>query len=329
MGEGEREYWCFVPNAVDLLQKRDSREKAQEAQKGARSRLRASATARRAARAGRDLVIYYVVDDWTKFHNLDGEWMGGKERELLGRADVVFAASGVLEREMKERGRGDVHYVSHGVEYGKFAAALGSETVVPDDVAGLPKPVVGFYGNIHPWVDLGLVAELARRKPAWSFVLIGHPYVDVGALKALPNVHCLGRREHDELPAYCRAFDVAVIPYDMGQVRMESVNPVKTRELLAAGVPIVASDVPELRQFGDRVLIGRTIEEWVSALEKQIERSDRRAISESVKNDDWSARVRQIRDIVDAGRPAAPGIGEWPVFVPPEKAELRRGTQDD
>jgi glycosyltransferase involved in cell wall biosynthesis len=190
----------------------------------------------------------------------------------------------------------------HGVEFARFAMALDKTLPAPSDVAGLPKPVIGFYGNLHPWVDFNCVASLAIARPAYSFVLIGEPYADVSALEALPNVHLLGRREHGVLHYYCRAFDVAIIPYDMSNPRMESVNPVKTKELLAAGLPVVASDVPELRNYGDNVMTCTTPEEWLAALDRQVARNDHVAISESVSEESWENKVVAIRGIVDVAK---------------------------
>jgi glycosyltransferase involved in cell wall biosynthesis len=258
-------------------------------------------------------VIYYCVDDWTQFHNLDGEYLGRKERQLVTRADTIFAASRFLADKLQQTVTSSssgsriadpasapkVHYMPHGVEHAKFAAALTPETATPVDVSRIPHPIIGFYGNLHSWVDVRLIADLAAACQDWQFVLIGHPYDDVSPVESLPNVHLLGRREHDELPAYCRAFDVAVIPYDMSSNRMESVNPVKTKELLAAGLPVVASAVPELAGMEPDVVIARSVAEWLSAIEAQLSREDRQAISRRVKQEDWVEKVTEIRGLVD------------------------------
>jgi glycosyltransferase involved in cell wall biosynthesis len=276
MGDGPIEYWCFVPNAVDLLPP--------------------TLATRHSPLATRHAVVYYCVDDWSKFTYLDAEWISKKERELVRVADIIFTPARYLVEKMASLTEGGrpVHYIPHGVEYQKFRAALAVRTL-PEDVAGIKKPVIGFYGNIYPWVDLNLVAELARRRPDWSFVLIGGIFCDVARLQGLANVHLLGRKEHDDLPRYCAAFDVGMIPYDLADPRMESVNPVKAREILAAGVPIVASDVPELRMFGEDVLIAKTPDEWVHGIERQMRRDDRERVSRSVQNDDWADRVATIR----------------------------------
>ncbi len=336
------EYWCFVPNAVDLLPRAAGRQNDFSVSAGIWQNDFGQNDCR-------DKIVYYCADDWGQFQNLDGAWMNVKEQELVAHADAVFVTSRFLQKKLSEIGFEQeeaedaememektpnnqqptpnaqqipqnpesgtpnselrtlnsvppVRYLPHGVEYSRFAQALDKAQPVPEDVAGLRKPIIGFYGNLHSWVDFAVVEAIATARQEWSFVLIGETYVDVAALEALPNVHLLGRREHGVLHDYCRAFDVAIIPYDMSNPRMESVNPVKTKELLAAGLPVVASDVPELRNYGDDVLTCTGTAAWLDALDRQVAREDHAAISERVREESWENKVAAIRVIVDKAK---------------------------
>lgn len=274
---GTTEYWCFVPNAVDLLPP---------------------------LLDPHDRVIYYCADDWTQFHNLDGSWMQQKEQRLLERVHQVFVTSRYLEETLRSRMKNNaqtpVTLMTHGVDFARFSKACDKNLALPADIAAVPSPRIGFYGNLHPWVDFKRIAAMATARPQWSFVLIGEPYAKMDSLNGLANVHCLGRRDHAMLPDYCRGFDAAMIPYDMSHVRMQSVNPVKTKELLAAGVPVVASRIPELEGYGDCVLLCDRLDAWLAALEQQIQLSaeQRIAISESVRDEDWDQKVRRIRELI-------------------------------
>ena len=276
MGRENIELWAFIPNAVDF-----------------------------AGCLGEKKIVYYCPDDWTKFTFLDANWINRCEQELLRKANVVFATSRYLVDKFRPIAKDRVHYLPHGVNYAHFSAALDPATVVPPDLAALPKPVIGFYGNLYDWIDFDLLAELARLQPAWSFVMIGPVVADISRFQGVPNVHFLGRREPQQLPAYCKGFDVALIPYRLTDPRMESVNPVKLRELLAAGVPVVATDVPEIRGLSQFAQIAQTPSQFIAALTGQIEETQRnpgrrREISEERRQDTWSNRVREIRRIVDA-----------------------------
>lgn len=281
MGNGPVEYWCSVPNAVDLLP-----------------------TERTVNEGQRSMVIYYCVDDWSKFEGLDGAWLEQKEVAMLKRVHIVFTpAAYLVDKCRRVRGSGssdslNVFHVPHGVEYSKFARALDDVTTVPADIAGLPRPVVGFYGNIYSWIDFDLIAEMAKRRPGWSFVMIGQVYCDISRFDSISNVHFIGRREHDRLPEYCKGFNVAMIPYDLKDPRMQSVSPVKTRELLAAGVPVAAVRIPELSNCGGNVVMCDGVDDWLATLERLAARTDHVDISRQMQREDWSVRVREIRQRV-------------------------------
>ena len=272
-----REFWTFGPTAVDYL--------------GCFNEAK---------------VVYYCVDDFSKFHYLDAAWIARCEALLLQRANVIFASSRYLEGKFRQL-VGDkvpVHYMPHGVNHAHFATALATDTVVPADIARLPKPVIGFYGNLYEWIDFDLLEQLARQRQQWSFVMIGPVFCDVSRFQSVPNVIFLGRREAHDLPAYCKGFDAAIIPYKLADTRMESVNPIKLRELLAAGVPVVAADLPEVRNLSAFVTPCRTVADFQDGLENslRIARDNgnlRQQISRERQRDDWSNRVREVRQIVD------------------------------
>lgn len=271
MGKGSIELWAFIPNAVDYLDA-----------------------------FGESKVVYYGVDDWSKYPGIDHEWVLTCERKLLERADVVFVSSRYLEERARTIAGARVNYMPHGVWFDKFSAAAVGQCEIPADILCLPSPRIGFYGNIHDWIDFKLLDELAVARPHWSFIMIGPVYCDVAGLAARKNICFLGRREAGQLPSYCRGFDVALIPYSLSDPRMESVNPVKLREMLAAGVPVVTTGIPEVRGISHYVKTARTTEEFLKALDESLAaRYDRKAISDERRVDDWPLRVQQIRNTVD------------------------------
>src|SRR5204863_5959509 len=116
--------------------------------------------------------------------------------------------------------------VRHGVDYRHFVQACDSATRVPADLAALPKPVIGFFGLVAEWLDMDAIAACARAYPRGSVVLIGKvaPDADVRQLQELPNVHFFGRRTYDALPAYCKGFDVALMPFKVNELTLNA-NP--------------------------------------------------------------------------------------------------------
>lgn len=199
---------------------------------------------------GESLLVYYCIDEWSHFHALDRARIVAMERELCRRADVVFATSHPL-LEAKRAHNPETHLALHGVDQAHFARALAAETQVPDDIARLPRPVLGFIGLIEDWVDLDLVADLAARRPDWSIALIGKAKVDTARLAGLRNVHLLGRKPYAQLPGYCKAFDAALIPFVVNELT-RNVNPIKLREYFSAGLPCVSTEIPAVRDYAER-----------------------------------------------------------------------------
>jgi glycosyltransferase involved in cell wall biosynthesis len=248
---------------------------------------------------GERLVVYHCVDEYSEFTGTDKAAVAGMEERLLAKADVVIASSQLLY-ERKRRDNAPTFLVTHGVDVEHFRRACRSDTVVPDDLAALPRPVIGFYGLIADWVDLELFRFLAVSRPQWSFALIGRTQTDVGPLQGLPNVHLLGRKDYQLLPAYCKGFDVAILPFVINDLT-NAANPLKLREYLAAGLPVVASAIPEVEKLDGLVAIGRTPTEFLSQVEAvlrsgatgpQLERS------RAVEGESWTSKIDHLSDLV-------------------------------
>jgi glycosyltransferase involved in cell wall biosynthesis len=183
-----------------------------------------------------------------------------------------------------------------------FERALSEDTRVPDDLARLPSPVLGFYGTIADWVDTGLLAEVARLRPDWTLALIGTVLIGTSTLERLPNVHLLGRRPYGLLPAYCKGFDVALIPY-LESDQLVYRNPIKLREYLAAGLPVVSTPVPEVERYSDWCARVESAGEMVAAVESALagDSPERRAErSLSMADETWEARAAKVAETVDA-----------------------------
>jgi uncharacterized SAM-binding protein YcdF (DUF218 family) len=195
------------------------------------------------------LVIYYCADDFAAT-SAAARRVAPSEEALFRRTDLVFVTSERLQQKAS-RFSPHVHAFPAGVDFAKFDAARRSTNGVPADLATLKRPLVGYVGAVHVWVDQPLLAAVADRMPEATFVVIGPEQVDVTALTARANIALLGQRPHDEVPAYVKAFDVALVPYLRSDFT-ESVYPVKLNEYLAMGVPVVATDLPEIRRFNER-----------------------------------------------------------------------------
>ena len=129
--------------------------------------------------------------------------------------------------------------------------------------------MIGFFGLIERWIDLDLVAYLADARPSWTFLMIGRVAVPDAEAPKRPNIVYLGRRPYETLPAYGKAFTAAIIPYRLTRQVLHS-NPIKLREYLAMGRPIVSVSAPEIDKFADWVAIARTREEYLAKLDQAV-----------------------------------------------------------
>jgi len=189
-------------------------------------------------------VLYYCVDDFASFTGYDREQVLRDEADLCRRADLVVTTSHALQKAKKPLNPNTI-LVPHGVDYEHFSKAVTNSLPVPEDMRDIPHPILGFFGLIRDWVDLDLLAEVAKHRPDWHIVLLGDSTVDLAPYRDIPNMHFLGRRPYASLPAYCRCFDVGLIPFKINELT-KSVNPIKLREYLAAGLPVVSTPLPEV-----------------------------------------------------------------------------------
>lgn len=262
--------WTFLPTAVGLVGK-----------------------------LGERAVIYHCVDDHAEFRGVDGATLRRAERDLVKAADIVFTSSELLWRERgQENPR--TYFIPHGVDVDQFARALTPDLPLPADLRAIPRPIVGFCGLIADFVDRELIAEAARRRPTWSFVLIGRCVSDVRGLSSLSNVHVLGQRPYHSLPEYFRGFDVGIIPFRVNALTVRA-NPLKLREYLAAGLPVVSTPLPEVARYGALVHVADGAPAFVDGIERAIEErgeSFSEARVAAMRAESWESRVEEMCRII-------------------------------
>lgn len=248
---------------------------------------------------GEEMLIYYCVDEYTAFSGVSGESLAQMERELLAKSKLVIVSSDRLYQS-KCQHNPRTALVRHGVDFSHFRGALDADRQVPEDLSRLPGPIIGYFGLIaNDWVDLDLIAHVAEKFPHASIVMLGKITMDVSPLKRFANVHFLGRKPYQTLPSYCRGFDAAIIPFPINEATLNS-NPLKAREYLAAGLPVISTAIPEVESLGG-CRIGRTRDEFVNQIEQALVEAGPRSIrSETMRNESWEARLAEITRHVSA-----------------------------
>ena len=257
-------------------------------------------------RLGESMVVYHCVDEYSAFAGVARETLQRMERDLIRKAHVVFTSSEELAEERRLHNP-QTFFVSHAVDVAHFSRAL-SDVTLPPDIAGLKRPIIGFFGLIAEWIDLALLREIALARPEWSVVLIGKATTDLGPVRDVPNVHLLGQKPYEALPAYCKAFDVGLIPFRLNELTRKA-NPLKLREYLAAGLPVVSSDLPEVRRYEPLVRVASGVDGFIHAVEAALEDGGdtaRRLRVEAMRSESWEARVEELSRRISGARRREP-----------------------
>jgi glycosyltransferase involved in cell wall biosynthesis len=247
------------------------------------------------------MVIYHCVDEYSAFSGVPREALMRMEQDLVRRADLVLTSGERLGDERRALNE-HTHFVSHGVDVDHFARTLDPRTEIPADIRGIPRPIVGFFGLLADWVDIDTFRAIATARPQWSVVLIGKAATDIESLRGIPNLHILGQKPYGALPGYCRAFDVGIIPFRVNELTVRA-NPLKLREYLAAGLPVVSTPLPEVARYDGLVRLASSPEAFIHAVEAAL--ADRSEIAkarrvDAMRTEGWIARVEEISALIAA-----------------------------
>jgi glycosyltransferase involved in cell wall biosynthesis len=215
-------------------------------------------------------LVFDCMDELSAFAGAPPDLLA-LETELLARADLVFTGGQSLFEAKRDRNR-RVHAFPSGVDVAHFSRAREPHAE-PIDQAPIPHPRLGFFGVVDERLDTTLLGNVARQRPEWQFVILG-PFakIDPAQLPRTANIHYLGMKNYDELPAYLAGWDVALMPFARNAAT-QFISPTKTPEYLAAGRPVVSTSIRDVvRPYGEQhlVAIADTTEQFVDAIDKAL-----------------------------------------------------------
>jgi glycosyltransferase involved in cell wall biosynthesis len=254
------------------------------------------------------LLVYDCLDA-VAAHRPGQEEIEAAESELARRADVVLATTPELEARMRRRNPRTV-LVPNAADYDHFSRRI-PPGAVPPELRVLPRPVIGYVGEVADWFDTFLVHALAVRQPRWSIVLVGPATADARRALTDSNVHFLGRRPYSELPRYLAGFDCCLIPFRASPLTA-AVSPIKLYEYLAAGKPVVSTPLPSVLPFEGDVLVAAG-PRFLEAVEEAVRGARDAAAAEArrrrARAHTWDQRVARILEALQ-GAEAAHHTGE-------------------
>jgi glycosyltransferase involved in cell wall biosynthesis len=249
-----------------------------------------------AGRLGEKLLLYQVSDkyDTNEDSALSAQVIREYDRQLKDAADVVLYSGRKLFSEATEPHR---FFLEQAVDFEHFAHLRGEPAA---ELAGIPHPILGYFGTMDYVMDTELMAEVARLRPDWHWVMLGlkSNLVQVSA----PNIHFLGSKPYGSLPQYIQRFDVCVLPWRETNTFTSYGSAIKVREYLATGKPVVMAPLYEYLQTPG-LRFYRGAQEFIAQVEAAMKNdtpalaAERQAV---VKEGTWDERARQLAALINS-----------------------------
>lgn len=250
------------------------------------------------------LVVYQVSDKYDENsmdHATDPATIRRLHERAIDSADVILYSGRKLFDEA-ERGRERSHLLEQAVDFEHWSRVGSGGLEVAEEVARIPRPRLGYFGAIEPWlIDQELIRRAASERPAWNWVFIGNKSRGV-EVERLPNTHFLPPVAYNELPRYAAGFDVCVLPWETERAFTSYGSAIKVREYLATGKPVVISPLPEYEPMQGVLRIARSREDFFRLVEDALNENDpeaARARQASVASGTWDARAEWVSGLIE------------------------------
>lgn len=257
-------------------------------------------------------IVYDCMDELSAFKGAPAH-LKDREAALMRRASLVLTGGQSLY-EAKRTQHHNIHPFPSAVDVAHFAQAR-TISAEPDDLRSVPRPRLGFFGVIDERMDLALVDGVAEARPDWQLVMLGPVVkIDPATLPARRNIHYLGSRSYDQLPAYIAGWDVALLPFARNDAT-RFISPTKTPEYMAAGKPVVSTSIRDVvRPYGQTglVRIADNVPAFVRACEAAMAED---AVARITRGDaflrqlSWDGTWNRIQLLLEATLAPATGTG--------------------
>jgi glycosyltransferase involved in cell wall biosynthesis len=235
-------------------------------------------------------IIYYCVDDFSEWPGMEKQLILDLEGRLLQQTDAVICTSQILYEKFKDYY--PTHLLKHGVDLELFSSHAPVEHRCLDRI---PSPRVGYFGNIDQRTDFHFIQKLALALPYISFVFTGPTQANVSALKMHPNIFFTGAIPYEELPSVVQGWDACLLPYHLNALT-RNINPLKLKEYLATGKPVISTPLPDVCELSEfvKIIEARNIAGWRNAIDEAISGQwvpDKKALGEFLANESWTRKA--------------------------------------
>jgi glycosyltransferase involved in cell wall biosynthesis len=221
------------------------------------------------------------------------------ERYLAQSVDTVIYTAENLKAHIENLRPRAMYHVPNGVNFEHFSK---TQAIMPVDLNGIPRPIAIYVGAMDSWFDYELVNQIAESLPNISFVFIGPDRNMRAMIKNIHNIYLLGSRNYTLLPEYLAQADVGIIPFNVKKYPelVNSVNPLKLYEYMAAGLPVVATEWQELKNLKSPAILCKSSEEFVEGIKLAIsKKADKSEYQNYAKTKDWNQTINHLLGILD------------------------------
>jgi len=247
-----------------------------------------------------DTVVYDCMDELSLFKGAP-QHLIDQEKFLLANADIVFTGGKSLY-ESKKKMHDNVYCFPSSVDEDHFSQSLLAEEV-PNDIRQIAAPIVGYFGVIDERIDYDLIRETANLLPKINFVMIG-PFAKIEEhdLPRAENIHYLGMKTYDLLPAYLRGFDIAMMPFALNDAT-KYISPTKTLEYMAAAKPIISTKITDVvNDYSHCVKLVSNASEFASEIETLLEKNYGLTLQSQYRDildkTSWDATADRMKSII-------------------------------
>ena len=248
------------------------------------------------------LLVYYCVDNFSASSSFAKKIKRSEER-LLEKSDIVFVTSKALESRCLKHNE-NVYRFPFGVCLKEFEKARVTETKTPGELKDIKRPIIGYVGGVHKWVNKQLVKAMAESNEDCSFVFVGPVQTDVSMLQKVKNIYFLGQKKHEDIPYFVKSFEAGIIPYLITEYT-RNVYPTKLNEYLSLGKPVISTDLPEVRFFnedyGDIIYIADRSDKFGDCIKKALNHDNTQLENKRIQaatENSWESKIEKMSNIV-------------------------------
>ncbi|WP_318467507.1 glycosyltransferase [Photobacterium leiognathi] len=246
-----------------------------------------------------DMIIYYCGDDFSALSGVDHHKAIQAEQALGDQADLIYLANQQL---MDRFPSNNTIYLPHGVDLTLFQSSTIRPPALQED-----QPCIGFYGSLNTWLDYELLHYLAKHRPNIQFYFIGNKECQQAEQLQNKNIHLLPALPHHQLVSYLQHWNIAILPF-INNRQIQACNPLKLREYLAAGCPVISSHYPAATEYEPPVITAKTPQQWLSAIDHILQFTPTEKVDyqhkaqQRVQYDSWQQRVDSILNQIQTFR---------------------------